>query len=212
MNCAIIGAGTYGEVYLAYLRESGVNVVAFFDVDESLWGTKVQGVPVLGDESLLKEDEYKQQIQGVYCPIGNNPLRVKILTEMSLLGYETPVFIHPTAVIHPEANLGSKGVYVLPGTVISPYTVVEDYCMFGNNVNVEHHSLIEAGVFMASGVSFGANLCARRYVYIGMGATVMTGVKELGENCLIGAGSMVIKDVPEKAVVAGNPARILRYK
>jgi UDP-2-acetamido-3-amino-2,3-dideoxy-glucuronate N-acetyltransferase len=45
---------------------------------------------------------------------------------------------------------------------------------------------------------------------IGSGATVLANVT-IGENALVGAGSVVTKDVPANAVVAGNPARILRY-
>jgi acetyltransferase-like isoleucine patch superfamily enzyme len=45
---------------------------------------------------------------------------------------------------------------------------------------------------------------------IGSGVTILANVK-IGENALIGAGSVVTKDVPANAVVAGNPARILRY-
>lgn len=45
-----------------------------------------------------------------------------------------------------------------------------------------------------------------------MGATVMTGVKKLGKDCLIGAGSVVIRDVEDNAVVVGNPAKVLKYK
>lgn len=45
---------------------------------------------------------------------------------------------------------------------------------------------------------------------IGTGATILCGIK-IGRNSLIGAGSVVTKDVPPNAVVAGNPAKILRY-
>ena len=45
---------------------------------------------------------------------------------------------------------------------------------------------------------------------IGSGATILANVK-VGENALVGAGSVVTKDVPPNAVVAGNPARLLRY-
>jgi acetyltransferase-like isoleucine patch superfamily enzyme len=45
---------------------------------------------------------------------------------------------------------------------------------------------------------------------IGSGATILANVT-IGENALVGAGSVVTKDVPANAVVAGNPARILRY-
>jgi acetyltransferase-like isoleucine patch superfamily enzyme len=44
---------------------------------------------------------------------------------------------------------------------------------------------------------------------IGSGATVLCGIT-IGENAMIGAGSVVTKDVPAGAVVAGNPARVMR--
>ena len=39
----------------------------------------------------------------------------------------------------------------------------------------------------------------------------MTGIHELGENCLIGAGAVVVKDVQKNAVMAGVPAKLIRY-
>lgn len=48
-------------------------------------------------------------------------------------------------------------------------------------------------------------------VYIGAGALIMNPVN-IGDNVIIGAGSVVTKDVPSNCVVAGNPARIIRYR
>jgi len=45
---------------------------------------------------------------------------------------------------------------------------------------------------------------------IGSGSTILSNIT-IGENALVGAGSVVTKDVPPNAIVAGNPARILRY-
>lgn len=47
-------------------------------------------------------------------------------------------------------------------------------------------------------------------VYIGAGAIIMNPVK-IGSNVIIGAGSVVIKDIPDNCIVAGNPAKIIRY-
>lgn len=49
----------------------------------------------------------------------------------------------------------------------------------------------------------------RRGASIGSGATIMGGIT-IGENAMVGAGSVVTKDVPSRGVVAGNPARILK--
>ena len=45
---------------------------------------------------------------------------------------------------------------------------------------------------------------------IGSGATILSDVR-IGENAIVGAGSVVTKDVPANAIVAGNPARVKRY-
>ena len=93
-----------------------------------------------------------------------------------------------------------------------PYVTIKNYVMISMNSNIAHHSVLEEGTFISTGVNFGASIVAHKYSYIGISATIMTGVKELGEDCLIGAGAVVIKDIPDNAVVAGVPAKILRIK
>jgi len=50
----------------------------------------------------------------------------------------------------------------------------------------------------------------KRGASIGSGATLLCGIT-IGENAMVGAGSMVTKDVPPGAVVAGNPARVIKF-
>ncbi len=208
----IIGAGTYGEVYLAYLQEAGVDVVGFLDDDPKFEGQKVRGVPVLGPISLLNTLNSTDGIEAVYCPLGNNKLRVKFLTQARELGYETPNYIHPSVCIAPEVSIANKGVYILQNTQVMPYVTIENDVMISSGANIIHHSHLEQGTFVSNGVNLGANVHAMKYAYCGMGATIMTGVKILGEDCLIGAGAVVIKDVPDRAIMAGVPAKVLRIK
>lgn len=51
------------------------------------------------------------------------------------------------------------------------------------------------------------HICRR--AWIGAGASILPGVT-IGENSVVGAGSVVTKDVPADTIVAGNPARIIR--
>lgn len=209
MKSVIIGAGTYGEVYQAYLKEAGVDVVGFIDDNPELADKKIKGCPVLGNVNSLEYLKEKYGVEAVYCPIGNNVLRVKFLKMAKNLGYETPNYIHPSVIVSPNVTIGN-GVYILLGTTIMPYTEIKDYTMISMGVHLAHHSILEEGCFLSTGCNFGASIIANKYAYCGISSTIMTGIHELGEGCLIGAGAVVIKDVPDYAVVAGVPAKVLR--
>lgn len=212
MRSVIIGAGTYGEVYLAYLQEAGIEVIGFLDDDLIYVNREVRGIPVLGGVDLLENLKETHDIQAVYCPLGNNKLRVRFLTRAAELGYAVPNFIHSSVIVSPGVEMASKGVYILLDAKIMPYTIIEDYVMISMGANIAHHSKLSKGVFISTGVNFGASIVAFDYAYIGISATIMTGVKELGKNCLVGAGAVVTKNVAENAVVAGVPAKVLKYR
>ena len=211
MKSVIIGAGTYGEVYLSYLQEAGVDIVGFLDDDPKYIGQSVLGVPILGGVSRLIDLKETKGVEAVYCPLGNNKLRVKFLSMAKEMGYKTPNYIHPSVCISPNVTIG-EGVYILLGVRIMPHTVIHNYVMISMGVLLAHHNILEDGVFLSTGCNFGASIHAHKYAYCGIGSTIMTGLHELGEDCLIGAGAVVIKDVPDRAIMAGVPAKVLRIK
>ena len=128
MKSIIIGAGTYAEVYLAYLQEAGVEVIGFVDDDPKYEGQSVRNVPVLGKISNLEILREKYHLEAAYCPLGNNKLRVKFLKMAKAIGYKIPNYIHPSVVISPDVSIG-EGVYILLGTTIMPHTTIKDYVM-----------------------------------------------------------------------------------
>jgi UDP-2-acetamido-3-amino-2,3-dideoxy-glucuronate N-acetyltransferase len=83
---------------------------------------------------------------------------------------------------------------------------IEDDVFIGPNTTFTNDPFPRSKHFPAS---FSRTL-VKRGASIGANATILPGIT-LGENCLIGAGSVVTKDVPPHALVIGNPARIIRY-
>ena len=65
-------------------------------------------------------------------------------------------------------------------------------------------------IMVDDGSTDGSGTLVRRWASIGSGATILANVT-IGENAMVGAGSVVTKDVPANSIAAGNPARILRY-
>ncbi|MEQ4702815.1 acyltransferase [Providencia huaxiensis] len=113
---------------------------------------------------------------------------------------------------------------------ICAHTLIENDVIIGNNVTVKSGVYIwdgiriEDNVFIGPCVTFANDKYPRSKQYpeqfplttikkgasIGANATILPSIT-LGENCMIGAGSVVTKDVPENALVVGNPARIVKY-
>ncbi len=210
-NAVIIGAGTQGQVYFSYLKEAGVNIIGFIDDNPDLEEQKVLGIPVLGKYKDLFLEEFKNKIQDVYCPIGVNAVRQEYLSTLKKEGYGIPGFLHHTVSIAPDVNIG-EAVYMLAGNIVMPHTTIGSYIMINMDSTIAHHVTLEDGVFLSSGVNIGALIHVKENAYIGMGVTAMTGVKEIGKDTLIGAGTVIIKDVPDYTTVVGNPGRVIKTK
>lgn len=208
MAAAIIGAGTYGEVYLHYLVEDGeINVAGFIDDNSSR--QEVLGYPILGSTNDLLNLKI-QGVNDIYCSIGNNKIRTQLLDDAQIAGFETPNYLHSSSIIAEDCRIGS-GVYIFPGTIIMPYVTLQDYCMVSMGAKIAHHTILGRGVFVSTGVNVGASIIIEENAFLGIGSTIMTGVKRIGKNAIIGAGAVVTKDVPDNAVVAGVPAKIIKY-
>ncbi len=115
------------------------------------------------------------------------------------------VSVGTISVIEHHVKIGN-GVRIHTQAFIPEFSILEDGCWIGPNV-----VLTNAKYPLSRNVKEElAGPIIKRNAKIGANSTLLPGVV-IGENTLVGAGSVITKDVPDGAVVIGNPARIIRY-
>ena len=203
----IVGAGTYGEVMCELAEILGYSVKGFYDEDEKKQGLTIMKHSVLGKFSDLNDKEIANN--SFIVAIGNNATRYKIMNRILNSGGDTPTLVHPTATICPSAEIG-KGVYIQANAYIWTKVRIEDFCIISPNVVIAHHSNVGKACLVSTLTSVGASINIEDKVFVGMGCTIVTGMHTVGENSIIGAGAVVLKDVDKNSVYAGVPAKKIR--
>lgn len=207
-KAVIISAGTYAQIYSEYLS-SEYKILGYFDDDEKLSGSVINGKRVLGKLDELDNFISKDLSISIFVPLGDNTLRHNLLDNYYKKGYSTPSFICKDTLIHESVKIG-RAVYILPGTTIMPLTTIGDFTMISSGVNIAHHNIIGDACFFSQGSNIGASILIGNKVFCGIASTLMTGVAKIGDNSIIGAGTVVIKSVNERETVVGNPGRVLK--
>jgi len=206
----ILGAGgTGGDVldWFAELAAQGLNYSpkGFLDDDERKRGTEVKSLPVLGPMRSAVDYPTAKFIDALGSPsnFAGRPSLLSAIPEDRFL-----TLVHPRAHISRTVEIGS-GSLVYPHVAVSSGARIGSHVTILANVVVNHDTVIGDYSIVASAVSLSGGVRIGRCCYIGAGSHLIQRAV-IGEGSLVGMGSVVIRDVPPRTVVVGNPARVLR--
>lgn len=192
------GGGEHARVVLDSLLTLGHEVAALFDPKYS---GDLFGVPQRG----FYDPEFEPQAQAIVA-IGNNVVRkrVALLTKHAFTNV-----IHPSAIVSSFVSLGT-GNMLLQGSIVQAQCTLGNHVIINTGATIDHDCIIEDFVHIAPGAVLCGCVSIGEGSFIGAGSVIIPG-KRVGAWATVGAGAVVIQDVPDYAVVVGNPARIIRY-
>lgn len=203
----IVGAGGLGRIVHDVLsRDSEINreyiLAGFLDTRTDL------ELPCdLHDSVLGTPLSYQPQTDEVFIPaIGDPKWRQKLLAPLI---EKNAIFYSYTrqASVAARARIG-QGVFLTPGSVISTdctigdYSYIDTYVIVGHDTDVGAYCMVGAMSFLAGGV------CLEDGVTLHPRSTIAKGVRICQEST-VGIGSVVMKNVPPKVTVFGNPAKTI---
>ena len=208
----IIGAGGFGREVAWAVERINKNsptwsLLGFLDGDKALKNTTINGYPVLGNEDDLKK------YPGAYCVIavGSARTREKIVSRIK---GENPDIRFGT-IIDPSVEM-SEYVTIGEGTIICAHTIITVNVTIGSHViinldcTVGHDAVLQDFVTCYPSANISGMSEIGHAVELGTGMQIIQG-KKIGDYSIIGAGSTVVKDIPEKCTAVGSPAKVIKY-
>jgi sugar O-acyltransferase (sialic acid O-acetyltransferase NeuD family) len=135
---------------------------------------------------------------------GDATLRLSILSRAVERGFACPVIVHPSAVISRYVEIG-RGSVVFGGVVVNVGAKVGEGCILNTGATIDHDCRLADGVHVCPGAHLAGNVSLGQRTWFGIGAVAKQGVT-IGDDCTVGAGAVVLKDVVSATIVVGNPA------
>jgi sugar O-acyltransferase (sialic acid O-acetyltransferase NeuD family) len=117
--------------------------------------------------------------------------------------------VHPTAYVSPLATLG-EGVYIGANSIVAPGARLHEHVFVNRAVTIGHDTEIGAFSRIQPGCNLGGLSRIGSAVTVGIGATLIERLV-VGDGAFIGAGAVVIGDVPARVLMVGVPASVKRY-
>jgi sugar O-acyltransferase (sialic acid O-acetyltransferase NeuD family) len=202
----VYGAGGHGRAVAEVIRRQGRYRIACV-LDDHQQPPDVLGAAWIGGAEKLAS-LHQNGIHDGFIAIGDNAARARVTAGASAAGFELVTVIDPSAIVASDARVGA-GTALMPmsyagasarvgrGSIVNTCATVDHDCVLGDFAH------ISAGVHMTGGCLIGD------FAFVGVSASFGRPVT-VGEGTIIGAGAVVLVDLPAHVVAAGVPARVLR--
>ncbi len=173
--------------------------------DEKVWE-----YPILGSIEDLPRLIDKYSAPGVVIGVGDNFSRFNISNKIKELcpTASFPSIVYPGAILGRGVSVG-EGTFISSGVVISHSAAIGNFCMLNINAVVGHDCVMEDFASIASLSVFGAYGRLGFACAISMGVTLLAKTN-VGEHAVVGAGSIVTRDIPAYVLAYGAPAKTIR--
>ena len=141
------------------------------------------------------------------CGVGLPDVKQRLVRPLLERGASFLTFVHPSVILGERVVLG-RGVVLCPGAILSADITLGEFAMVNLNSTVGHDARIGAWSTLSAQCDVTGHVRLGDRVFMGSKSTVIPR-RVVADGVTVGAGAVVIADVPAGVTVVGNPARIL---
>ena len=207
----VVGAGGFSrEVAEIFKDQAKLNskrikkmVIGFVDDDPKFIGKSLNGIPILGNIDWLIE---KQKDAMCVVAIGDPKIKKNIVEKLIKANMKFTNAIHPSVIMSDSVVLG-EGDIICAGCVLTVNIRIGNHVILNLLTTIGHDAVIDDYCSIMPGVRINGENHLHQGVYVGTGSSFAHQV-EIGEWSTLGAGAVVIGDIPDHVLAVGVPATV----
>ncbi len=210
---AIVGAGGFGREIKMLINQINYNkplfdLIGFYD-DNMKAESNIDGYPILGKINDLNSIDFDLNIA---IAIGDPQIKKEIVNKINNEKIYFPNLIHPKACFGDvEFNSLGKGCIITNGVIMTTNIKIGNFVTINLGCTIGHDVIIGNYSSFMPFVNISGEVQMKELVYVGTSATIINQIK-IGQKSTIGAGAVIIRDVPDGATVVGNPGKVIKIK
>ena len=183
MKAILVGYSGHGLVVAESAIIMGVEFYGYtdlYEIDKNPFDLRYFGNEQSKDYNWNLTDKY-------VLGIGSNKLRSKAFKFLKSKSKVCLKIINKSASVSEFSSVG-EGTFIARNVSINPFSQIGNYCIVNTSSSIDHECIIENGVHLAPG-------------------SILCGNVKIGENSIIGAGSVVLSNIKNNSIVYGIPAK-----
>ncbi len=207
-SLGIIGAGELGQQIANFAIQDGHYSNVFF-FDDFADTSEVKGIKVLGKVKDIQLAFNQNTIHEIVIGVGYKHItKRKELYDFWSNSIPFGKIIHSSCIVDKSATI-KAGSILYPNTVIDKNVVVEENVLLNLSCTIAHDAIIGMHSFLAPSVTIAGFTHVGECCFLGVSTTVIDNI-EIGNNISTGAGCVVTRNIIEKGLYIGCPAKLHR--
>jgi sugar O-acyltransferase (sialic acid O-acetyltransferase NeuD family) len=209
-NIVLFGGGLHARYCIDTIeKEAKWRIAGITDPYQPV-GADLYGYPVIGRQEDLLRLIDQHDLYGGLVTIGDNWIRKHVFETVRSIQPDF-VFvntIHPSAYIGRDVEMGVANV-IMVNAIINPGARIGNGCFVATAAHLEHDNIMHDFASISAGSITGGKVELGACSAITLGVTVVDRLK-IGANSVVGAGSLVMRDIPDNVLAYGSPAKVIR--
>lgn len=178
------------------------DLIGFVEYSDERVGQILNGIPII---SLMNSIFDKSSTYAIVA-IGDTSLKERAVNQAKSLGFKFATLLHPSIQMDSSSVHVGEGSIICAGNIFTVNITIGDHVIVNLDCTIGHDCIIEDLVTISPGCHLSGHTTVRRGAYLGTGAVTVE-KHEIGSRSVLGAGAVVVKNVPANVTAVGIPAK-----